>query len=58
MIDTVAGNGDGTVDKKDIIPRNGKDWTLGGLAQGMIRALEKTGGHVPEYLRLPLAIMG
>lgn len=39
-------------DRKDLVPRNGRDWTVAGVAGAMVRALAKTGREVPEYLSL------
>ena len=39
-------------DRKDLIDRIHDDWTLAGLADGMVRALEKQKRPVPAYLRL------
>lgn len=37
---------------KDLIPRNGRDWTTAGLLTRMVQALEKAGKTIPEYLKL------
>jgi len=39
-------------DERDIVPRNGRDWTQRGVAQAMIAALELRERAVPNYLEL------
>ena len=41
-----------TAKRKDLIPRLAGDWTLGGLAQAMAKALAAAKRPVPTYLEL------
>ena len=41
-----------THERKDLIPRLSGDWTLGGLADAMVRALRAAKRPVPVYLEL------
>ncbi len=41
-----------THDRKDLVPRVSGDWTLGGLAQALTKALRAAKRPVPAYLEL------
>lgn len=39
-------------DKKDIVPRNDRGWSVGALARTMVEALETRKAEVPQWLKL------
>lgn len=39
-------------DRNDLIERNGRDWTAGGMIHRMVQALEESGQPLPGYLLL------
>lgn len=41
-----------TAKRKDLVPRVNNDWTLAGLAQAMVGALDAAKRPVPPYLAL------
>lgn len=42
-------------EKKDLVDRIGKDWTLRALSMAMVQGLKKAGREAPPYLELLVA---